>query len=289
MARRCFLIVNPTSGSFSQRKIEQVVTALARKGLDPVLLPTASALDAPLFASRICAENTDPLILVAGGDGTLNAVLNGLEPGAATLGVIPLGTSNVLARELKIRSIDDAVNRVARGECRPIAVGELQSGGQQRRFLLMAGVGVDGAVVKGVRLAEKRALGKLAYLLSALRLFFAWDRAELQVTAGGETLSCHSVIACNAARYGGNFLLAPQGDLFSPGLQVVCIKGGRLSYLKLCLRLAFGRVAASRSVTIFSASELAVSGEKPVQLDGDFFCCGPLQLRSIPGFVRLIV
>ena len=266
------------------------MASLIREGLDPVLMPTASALDAPRFAARICAENADPMILVAGGDGTLNAVLNGLEPGAATLGVIPLGTSNVLARELKIRSIDDAISRVARAESRPVAVGELQSGDQQRRFLLMAGVGVDGAVVQGVRLAEKRALGKLAYLLSALRLLFAWDRAELQVTAGDRTISCHSVIVCNAARYGGDFLLAPQGDIFSAGLQVVCIKGGRLSYLKLFLLLAFGRVAASRSVTTFAVSEMVVSGEKPVQLDGDYFCCySPLQLRSLPGFVRLIV
>ncbi|HEY5514118.1 MAG TPA: diacylglycerol kinase family protein [Geomonas sp.] len=289
MARRCFLIVNPTSGSFSPSRLELILAALRQSGLEPELLPTGNAGDATLFAARICAETADPLVLVAGGDGTVNGVLNGLVPGVATLGVIPLGTSNVLARELKLDSLDDALARVARGASRPISVGELECAGQRRRFLLMAGVGVDGAVVQGVRLREKRLVGKGAYLLSALRVLFGWDRGDLLVAGGGNSLSCHSVIVCNAARYGGNFLLAPRGGLFNPGFQVLCIRGGRLTYLKLALLLALGRVATSRSITSFQASELEISGDKAVQLDGDFFGSAPLRLRSIPDFVRLIV
>jgi diacylglycerol kinase family enzyme len=268
--------------------MDRIMAALMQSGLEPVLLTTGTAMDATLFASRLCAE-PDPLIVVAGGDGTVNGVLNGLAPGVATLGVIPLGTSNVLARELKIHSIDDALRHIARGTSRSAPVGELRCAGQKKRFVLMAGIGVDGAVVQGVRLAEKRRIGKGAYLLSALRLLSAWDSGELQVKSGGSSLSCHSVIVCNVGKYGGNFLLAPQGDIFSPGFQVVCIKGGALTYLKLFLLLALGKVAASRSVTVFGATELEVSGEKAVQIDGDFFGRGPVQLTSIPGFVRLIV
>jgi len=288
LARRTFLIVNPTSGSYSQSRIAQVMAALSLSGLDPELLPTGNPQDATLFAARICAEVSDPLVLVAGGDGTVNGVLNGLVPGVATLGVIPLGTSNVLARELKIESLDDALGRVARGASRPISIGELECSGQVRRFLLMAGVGVDGAVVQGVRLGEKRLVGRGAYLLSALRVLFGWDKGLLQVTGGGRTLSCHSVIVCNAANYAENFLLAPGGDLFSPGFQALCIRGGRFTYLKLALLLPLGRVAVSRSVISLQATELEVSGNKAVQLDGDFFGFAPLRLRAIPNFVRLI-
>ena len=288
LARHCYLIANPTSGGFSQSRMEKVMASLRQGGLDPELLLTGNAGDAPLFAARICAGTADPLILVAGGDGTVNGVLNGLIPGVATLGVIPLGTSNVLARELKLGSLDDALARVTRGASRPISVGELECAGQQRRFLLMAGVGVDGAVVRDVRLGEKKLVGKGAYLLAALRLLSRWDLGELRVTGGGRSLTCHSVIVCNAARYGGDFLLAPQGDLFTPGFQVLCIKGGRLSYLKLALLLGLNRAAASRSVTTFRAMELEVAGDKAVQLDGDYFGSAPLLLRSIPDFVRLI-
>jgi diacylglycerol kinase family enzyme len=194
-----------------------VQQALKPAGLEPELLLTGCAEDAPRFASRICAAGDDPLILVAGGDGTLNGVLNGLAPGKATLGVIPLGTSNVLARELEIHSLDDALARIAAGRSRPVSVGELECGGDRRRFLLMAGIGVDGAVVRGVRLKEKRLVGKGAYLLSALREIGAWDRGELKVSGDGHTVSCHSVIVCNASKYGGNFVLAREADLFSPG------------------------------------------------------------------------
>ncbi|HJV34238.1 diacylglycerol/lipid kinase family protein [Geomonas sp.] len=289
MPKPCFLIVNPTSGTYSQKKIDHIMAILAERGLPPLLMPTASAADPARFAARICQENEAPLILVAGGDGTLNGVLNGLAPGAATLGVIPLGTSNVLARELEIHSVEDAVKRVIRGECRPIPVGEMICGGESRRFLLMAGVGVDGAVVRGVRLPEKRLVGKAAYALSALRLLFAWDRTPLMVTADGSNLSCDSVIVCNAAKYGGNFVLSPGGGLFTPGFQVICISGGRLAYLKIFLRLLLGKISGSRSVTIFTASELKVEGGKAVQCDGDFFGCAPLTLKSIPDFVRVIV
>jgi len=282
-------MVNPTSGTFSQSKIDRIMVSLSQSGMEPVLLKTGSPLDPMLFASRICAGEPDPLIVVAGGDGTVNGVLNGLEPGVATLAVIPLGTSNVLARELKICSVDDALGRLAGGKTRTASVGELFCAGQKKRFLLMAGIGVDGAVVRGVRLSEKRRIGKGAYLLSAMRLLFAWDRNRLQVAGAGKTLSCHSVIVCNAAKYGGDFSLAPEADLFSPGFQVLCINGGRLTYLKLALLLALGRAACSRSVARFGASELLVSGTKAVQLDGDYFGDGPLRLRSIPDFVRLIV
>jgi diacylglycerol kinase (ATP) len=262
--------------------------SLRRGGLYPELLLTGCAEDAGLFAARICAEVTAPLVLVAGGDGTVNGVLNGLVPGAANLGVIPMGTSNVLARELKIGSPEDAVARIVQGTARPISVGELECSGQRRRFLLMAGVGVDGAVVQGVRLGEKKLIGKGAYLLSALRVLADWDRGELRVTGGGRSLTCHSVIVCNASRYGGNFLLAPEGDLFSPGFQVLCIKGGRLSYLGLALLLGLNRAAASSSVTVFPATEVEIVGNKAVQLDGDYFGSAPLKLRSLPDFLRLI-
>ncbi|QWV94144.1 YegS/Rv2252/BmrU family lipid kinase [Geomonas oryzisoli] len=289
MSRRCFLIVNPTSGTYSQQKVDSIMKGLTERGLAPELLPTQSAADPARFAARICREESDPLIVVAGGDGTINGVLNGLVPGAATLGVVPLGTSNVLARELEIHSVDDALDRLARGETRPISVGEIVCGGERRRFVLMAGVGFDGAVVRDVRLSEKRALGKGAYVLSALRALWNWDASQLTVTAGEKSVACHGVIVCNAAKYGGNFRLAPEADLFTPGFQVLCISGGRLAYLGLALGLLNGTAVFSSHVTCFTGEALEISGEKAVQLDGDYVCPTPIAVRTVPDLVRLVV
>ncbi|MBJ6750908.1 diacylglycerol/lipid kinase family protein [Geomonas anaerohicana] len=289
MSRRCFLIVNPTSGTYSQQKVERIMTGLTERGLAPELLPTQSAADPARFAARICAEESEPFIVVAGGDGTINGVLNGLAPGAATLGVVPLGTSNVLARELEIESVDDALDRLARGETRPISVGEIVRGGERRRFLLMAGAGFDGAVVRDVRLSEKRTLGKGAYVLSALRTFWNWDGSQLSVSGGGRSVSCHGVIVCNASKYGGNFVLAPEADLFAPGFQVLCISGGRMAYLGLALGLLNGTAVFSSHVTSFCAASLEITGDKAVQLDGDYVCPTPLAIRSVPDLVQLVV
>lgn len=289
MARRCYLIANPTSGTYSKRKIDKITAALSASGMEPVLLLTGSALDPTLFAARICATETDPLIAIAGGDGTINAVVNGLTAGKATLAVIPMGTSNVLSRELKMKGIKDALRRIAEGKSRAVPVGEMVCGGQKKNFVLMAGVGVDGAVVEGVRLSEKRKLGKAAYALSALRVMFAWDLNNLRIESGGNTVFCHSAIICNAAKYGGSFRLAPEADLFTPGFQVVCITGGRLTYLKLAFLLAAGKVRPDKEIVIFPADELEVYGSKAAQLDGDPCGCAPLSIRSLPEYFRLIV
>ncbi len=236
MARNCTLIINPVSGGYSEQRLRQVMAALEAGGLSPELLLTENADDAELFSRRICQEREEPFIIAGGGDGTVNGVINGLAAERATLAVLPLGTANVLAKELGIVSLNDAVARIVAGATRPLTVGLLEGGGVRRRFLLMAGIGVDGSIVRGVRLREKRVVGKGAYLLSAARLLRNWERERLVVMAGGRRIECHSVVVCNAARYGGGFILAPGADLFTPEFQVACITAGtRSAYLRLAL------------------------------------------------------
>lgn len=290
MSTRCSIIINPTSGSYSEKVIGRVAAVLREGGLDPVVLPTAGPDDAAAFAARICAREPSPLIVAAGGDGTVNGVINGLEPGRATLGVLPLGTSNVLARELGIGSADEAARRILRGETRPLTVGLLEGFGVRRRFFLMAGIGFDGLVVEGVRGGEKRRFGAAAYLFSALRTFADWETKRMAVTAGGEQRLCHSVVVCNAARYGGNHILAPGASLFGPEFGVVCLGGSRRrDYLRLALAVVAGRGARGSGVSLLRAAEVEIGGNKPVQVDGDFVCHGPVRISSLPGFARLVV
>jgi diacylglycerol kinase (ATP) len=290
LARVCTLIINPASGGYSEDKMRKVLAALESGGLAPEVLFTKSAGEASLIARRICSERGEPLIVACGGDGTVNEVINGLEPEKATLAVLPLGTANVLARELGIVSRADAVARIVAGETRPLTVGLIEAGEIRRRFLLMAGIGVDGAIVRGLRLGEKRVAGKGAYLLSAARLLCRWEREQLVVTASGRRMECHSVVVCNAARYGGGFVLAPGADLFTPEFQAICIKGDtRSAYLRLALSVVSGRVKENRDIVCFRAGELTLSGRKPVQADGDYFCDAPVRITAMSGFARLVV
>jgi YegS/Rv2252/BmrU family lipid kinase len=290
MPHNAVLIANPTSGSFSRKTVDRAMEMLAAGGIATELRLTASADDPARFAREACRAGRDPLVIVAGGDGTLNGALNGLDPGVATLAVLPLGTANVLARELAIRSLDDAVSRVIRGATRPLTVGTASSNGAQRHFLLMAGIGVDGAVVTGVRTGEKRLLGQGAYFLSALRTLRAWERDLFEVTIDGRTLLCHTAIVCNAASYAGDFRLAPEADISSPDLQVVCMQErSRGAYLRLFRDMCCGHDAAACGARVVRGREIAVSGCKPVQLDGDPFSAAPLRITATANFARLVV
>ena len=219
--QQAHVIFNPSSGSYSVDRQQQILFALNRGGISAKPYLPFGEQETMAVVRELCVSQKLPLIVAVGGDGTINTVINGMQPQRATLGVIPLGTANVLAWELGIKSIEEAVQRLATGTPRPFSVGEVTTANGSRRFLLMAGIGIDGAVVAGVRNTETRRLGKLAYLLSAIREIWRWDASLLAVNDGQRSCSCHSVIVANAAHYGGPYRLAQQTDMFSEGVELV--------------------------------------------------------------------
>ena len=264
---------------------------MSTHGLAPQLFVTQSAEEGPAIAARLCKRGDNPLIIVGGGDGTINGVANGLIPGTATLAVLPLGTANVLAKEIGIRSVDDAVARIVRGTTRPCAAGVVKGHEKERRFLLMAGVGFDARVVQQTRSAHKKILKQGAYLLAGLKCLWSWERDLLQVTLdGGETVACHSVVVCNAARYGGGFRLAPEADLFDPGFQVVCITDSTPAAIALLVAATIiGRPLQFPGIRRFPAARVAVAGKKPVQIDGDKWEDAPVLIEPIASFAKIIL
>jgi diacylglycerol kinase family enzyme len=285
-----FLIVNPASGGYCKGRIAHLVATLRRAGLSPRVHAVRNPAEALVCGRAIRQAGQHPFVIVATGDGTFNAMLNGLGPGGATLAILPLGTANVLAAELGIRSLEEGLRRIIRGESRPVSVGCAATGQTERYFCLMAGSGLDGRVARGVRPGEKRFLKQGAYALSAVRTLFNWDWEVQEVVAAGETVVCHTAVVCNVSRYGGNFRLAPESSLFSPGFTVVCITGTtRRGYLGLARDLLLGRSPGGAGVRLLAASEVEIRGAKAIQLDGDFAGHGPVRIRAVPDFAELIV
>ncbi|KAA0892133.1 diacylglycerol/lipid kinase family protein [Oryzomonas rubra] len=285
-----FLIINPDSGSFSRRRIARVVDSLKRAGLPPVIHPVRNPAEALPCCQAIRRVREHPFIIVAAGDGTFNAVLNGLGPGPATLAVLPLGTSNVLAAELGIASLEDGIARICAGKTGPLSVGLLEFEAGRRYFALMAGSGLDGAVVGGVRAGEKRALKQGAYALSALRAALGWDRGMQEIVADGKLCLCHTAVVCNASRYGGNFRLSPDSDLFRPGFEIACVTNNhRRGYLAIIRNLFLGQPMPDAALTWLTATEIELRGAKPIQLDGDFVGHGPARITAVADFARLIL
>ena len=267
-----------------------MVDSLKRSGLLPVIHPVRNPAEALACCQAIRMVREHPFIIVAAGDGTFNAVINGLGPGPATLAVLPLGTSNVLAAELGISSINDGIARICAGRTKPLSVGLLELATSRCYFALMAGSGLDGAVVAGVRAGEKRLLKQGAYALSAFRAALAWDGDMQELVADGNRCLCHTVVVCNASRYGGPFRFAPNSDLFRRGFEIACVTDShRRGYLTIARNLFLGRRMPDTAITWLSATDLELRGTKPIQIDGDFVGHGPARITAVADFAHLII
>jgi YegS/Rv2252/BmrU family lipid kinase len=288
---KSFLLINPLSGSYSRALLDEILSSLQGVGLSPVCLTVTGPEDARRVCAEIEAASENPLVIVAGGDGTVNAVVNALTPARAILAVLPLGTANVLAHELGIGSVADGIARIARGSTRPLSVGLVEWGhGLSQRFLLMAGIGLDGDIVRGVRTWEKRLFKQGAYLLSALRCLLTWQRGRFSLLADGCSVACHSVVICNGARYGGSLVLMPEADISEALLDLFCITAeSRWSYLRIISSILAGRPCRAGDVTRMRAGQVGVGGGRSIQLDGDYLGQAPVRVSTIPGFARIIV
>lgn len=287
---KTYLFVNPASGHHSAQRLQAVLKRLSAQSVIPEIFQTRTPAEIFACCAAINKECGPHLVVVAGGDGTFNAVVNGLDPGTATLAVLPFGTSNVLAAEIGITSIDDALDRISAGNTRSLSVGVIELEGRSLRFVLMAGVGLDGAVVRDVWPLGKQLLRQGAYALSALKHAVTWDPAVFDLSTPRTDITCHTAIICNASRYGGDFILSPGISPFTPGLSAACITGNtRRTYLNSALDLFQGKAETNKDLVRVGSSTFDVRGRRPIQVDGDFVGYGPAHISECIDFARIIV
>ena len=287
---KTYLFVNPASGHHSAQRLQFVLERLRVRAIIPEIFQVRTPAEIFACCDIINKESDPHLVIVAGGDGTFNAVVNGLKPGTATLAVLPFGTSNVLAAELGINSIEDGIQRIEAGNTRSLSLGVLEMTERSHRFVLMAGIGLDGAVVRDVWPVAKRFLRQGAYALSALKSAVKWDSTRFEISTPDGVVTCHSVIICNASRYGGNFVLEPDSTPFSAGLTAICVTGNRRStYVRIAADLFNGTKQQSGALIRLPASRMEIRGTKAIQIDGDFIGHGPARISTEPDFARIIV
>ena len=287
---KTYLFVNPASGTHLAERLQLTLKRLNDHAIRPDVFQVRTPAEIYVYCDRINEEHEPHLVIVAGGDGTINAVVNGLKPGTATLALLPFGTSNVLAAEIGITSLDDALERIVAGKTSSLSVGVIELEERSHRFLLMAGIGLDGAVVRDVWPWGKRMLRQGAYVLSALKNAVAWDRTVFEISTPEGGATCHTAIICNASRYGGNFILSPESSPFSPGLSAVCIaENKRRTYLNCALDLFLGKAETSKNIVRLHSSSFEIRGRQPIQIDGDFIGYGPARISELADFAKIIV
>ncbi|WP_193367288.1 diacylglycerol/lipid kinase family protein [Pelagibius marinus] len=300
--RRLLVIYNPTAGGSRRQRFEAVLAGLADLGCPLDVRPTSGPGDAAALARAVDPAAYD-LVVAAGGDGTINEVVNGMVgaagsevaagPAPPPLAVLPLGTANVLAAELGLDLVPAHIARViARGPVREVSLGRASAPGRPARvFSLMAGAGFDARVVDSIDLRVKRLLGKGAYVLEGFRQMCLKKPPLMRVTVDGETHEAASVIVSNARFYGGRYLLAPQASLEDPLLHVCLFRhGDTLSILRYAMALQRGRLLGTQGFEIVTGQDIRIEGDPgaPLQADGDIIARLPVRIAALPRALRMV-
>jgi YegS/Rv2252/BmrU family lipid kinase len=291
--RRMTIVFNPTAGGRRRVRLERTLTLLRAAGCDVAVRATAARGDAETIARHFgSAPAAADLLVVAGGDGTINEAVNGLlsNGGAsAPLALVPLGTANVLAAEIGLATSPAVVARtIARGETAPAYVGMANG----RCFTAMAGVGFDAHVVANVDLRLKRRLGKGAYVLESIRQLFRFRFPRYRVTVDGQAFEAASVIVAKGHYYAGRYVCAPEARLDRPEFHVCLFeRGGRWNAIRYALALARGRLPRLADFRIVPGRSVTIEGPPgdPVQGDGDVIARLPARIEIAPQPLRLIV
>ena len=288
------LIGNPAARGASIKKFQSASIFLRGKGFDTKTLLTEKSSDATHLASEAVREKPYAII-AAGGDGTINEVINGMVKSDVPLAILPLGTTNVLAKELGIpeeftRALNTAVSKPAR----TVSLGKIQwnldtDSEGSRYFCHMAGIGFDGKAVRDVNESIKKKSGKAAYILSGIKNFLHYAPNQLFYNIDGKEYTGFSSITGKASKYGGNFKITPDADLSEPYLYTCIFKGNKpRDLLRYVFKVMTGRLFDEGDIVYLKSTSVEILGTAHIQIDGDYLGVTPAKITVEKDALQII-
>jgi diacylglycerol kinase family enzyme len=292
MRRRFHLIFNPGAGVIGSPLLEATVRALERAGATVTRATPADFRGLRAEARTAAASRAYDAIIAAGGDGTIRHVAAALLDQPVPLGIVPVGTANVLAQEIGLSPKADAVApMLLEGPTVNVACARAND----EPFLLMAGAGFDARVVGALDQGLKGRLGRAAYagpLVGAL----IRDMDRLALTIDGRRHEASWAVITNARHYGGRFVLTSHTGICQRGLEAILFKArNRSELLGQLMSLVLGRLQAHAGkggdVEMLPCSRVSITARNPVptQVDGDVVGTTPLEVEAGTEELRLIV
>jgi diacylglycerol kinase (ATP) len=267
LPRRYPLIFNPRARSQKGGKARQFLMQHANRF---ALYATNTGQEAVDLAKKF-ADDGEPVVIAAGGDGTLNAVISGLAGSRTALGVMPAGTMNVFARELGIpsNSLPKAFEVIEKGLIREVDL--FSANGAP--FVQMAGVGFDAKVIEETTWESKKMLGPLAYLLAAVKVLGEKPPRVDVVSVEGRKETGVAVLCGNGSLYGGQFRLFRKANNTDSMLDVIVFKeSGYRFVLDSLSGIARGGIDLTASTVYFQSAGITVKSDRevPVEIDGEW-------------------
>jgi diacylglycerol kinase (ATP) len=294
--RDAVLIVNPLAGrGRALRQLDGARRILSSAGMETELQQTTGPGEAVSLARR-AAEQIRQLVIVCGGDGTVNEAVNGLVGCQVPLAVLPAGTANVLAKELAIPwNLPGAARWLVGAKFRRIALGLAipePSSGAPRYFMSVAGAGADAALVASVDPKLKNRAGILAYWHEGFRQLSRYDFPWFRVKASERTLDATLVVVGRTKHYGGPFRITTEAGLLQPEFELAVVTTASparyVSYLPL---IWAGQLRRARHVKFLKSAyfECEALDSRPIflQVDGEPHGRLPAQFRIVPDALTL--
>ncbi len=285
------IIFNPAAGPRRTRGLWRVLDVLIANGVRLELVETAHPGHATELA-REAARAGVPLVVAAGGDGTIAEIANGLAGSETRLGVIPLGTANVLAHELGLPFAPRAVAAaLAFGRTRALFPGVARCGGASRLFVQMLGVGFDAQVVHNVGLGLKRLCGRWAYVAQSAREIVRYPYAPIRLRLDGVAMEAASVIVSKGRFYAGPYTLAPRAAPGEPVFQVALFAwSGRGATVFYGAALPLDRLHKAPGLKVVEARQIEFLDERvPAQADGDPAGHTPIVVTAAAAPLRIVI
>lgn len=297
--RRARLIYNPTSGREEmQRRLPAILQKLEKAGIETTAYATEGEGDASLAAAEAARRGYD-YVIAAGGDGTINEVINGLaeQPERPALGILPMGTTNDFARALGIpKHWEYALDVIAQQYALPVDIGKANG----KYFINIAGAGSLTELTYEVPSKLKTLIGQLAYYIKGLEkvsrlrpVHVRIESADLEESAGGifedEVML---MLISNSNSVGGFEKLVPNAALDDGLFDVLLLRKSNLADLLRVIILALrGDHLSDPLIKYFRARELRVTTTDYVQinLDGEYGGTLPVTFTNLRQHVRILV
>jgi len=317
------LVYNPSGGQVVVRhELDNVVAFLSRHGWSVTLRETSRPLEA-IELARQAVDRGAQVVIAAGGDGTINEVANGLVNTDTALGVLPVGTTNSWALQMRIPALNpllpgtqavkmiaalqervarpllanyyrkvllDAARVLVEGRTVAVDMGELSG----RYFLMWAGIGFDAAIAQSIPSKEKRTLGSWAYVLPAIESASRYSGTDARLNLDGKVAKVTTpfIVVSNIQLYGGMIPIGAKACVNDAKLDVCIFKGGGFfTFVQQAMKVLTHRHLEDPKVEYYQCREIAVESAPslPVHIDGEPFTSTPVAIHTVPSSLKVIV
>jgi len=292
---RIFVVLNPMAGSCTAADVRRALEGQLGEQIQTEIYETTGDQAEDIVAIvRAELTNSPSVVVAAGGDGTISQVAEALIGTDTCLGIIPVGTANIFARELGIPLDLEAACALLNGQPHITSVDAMKVGEQY--FVLQIGIGIDSLMIRDTDRQSKRRFGRAAYMWTAFTRLIGYQPMRFTIVADGKRMRPRALQVLIA---NGGVLGAPPfrwGPDIRPddGKIDVCIVSARtaLDYVGLIWHTLLGQQRRDRNVRYLTAERsIVVSADHPlpIQADGEIIGDTPVKIEVVPDALKVIV